>query len=92
MDETPLPAPLDGRRRRLLFRASHRGTKEADILVGGFVAARIGGFSGAELDVLEAIMDLPDPELADWLTGRLPIPAAHAQAPMLLAMRQAAGQ
>jgi antitoxin CptB len=85
MDETPT---LDDRRRRLLFRANHRGTKETDLLVGGFVAARVARFTDAEIDVLEAIMELPDPWLADWLTGRLPIPAAYDQ-PMLRAMRDA---
>jgi antitoxin CptB len=97
MDETPTPeilrpASLDTRRRRLLFRANHRGTKETDLLVGGFVAARLEGFSGAEMDALEQIMELPDPELADWLTGRLPIPDATAHMHMLTAMRDAAGR
>jgi antitoxin CptB len=90
MDETPTPAALDNRRRRLLFRANHRGTKETDVLVGGYVSARIGAFDDAALDQLERIMDLPDPELADWLTGRLPIPAGHQQAVMLQAMFLAA--
>ena len=80
MDET-------SRKRRLLFRATHRGTRENDILVGGFVSRGLEGFSADELDVLEAIMDLPDPALADWLTGRRPIPAEHDSA-MLRAMRK----
>jgi antitoxin CptB len=90
MDETSTP-PLDSRRRRLLFRANHRGTRENDVLVGGFVAARLRDFSGAEIDELEAIMELPDPALADWLTGRRPIPAEHDTA-MLRAMRDAEGK
>ncbi len=92
MDETPTPAALDVRRRRLLFRASHRGTKETDLLVGGFVASRIAALSGAELEALESIMDLPDPELAEWLTGTRPIPPAHRHAAMLRRMRDAGGQ
>jgi len=90
MDETPVETPLSGRRRRLLFRANHRGTRENDILVGGFVAARIGAFTEDEIDALEVIMELPDPLLADWLTGRAPIPAEH-DAPLLRAMREAKG-
>src|SRR5665811_394567 len=85
MDETP-PHAADGKRRRLLFRANHRGTRENDLLVGGFVSARLADFSEAEIDELEAIMELPDPVLADWLTGRAPIPAEH-DSPMLRAMR-----
>jgi antitoxin CptB len=47
-------------------------------------------FTDADIDALEAIMDLPDPLLADWLTGRAPIPPAH-DAPLLRAMREARG-
>lgn len=73
---------LSPRRRRLLFRATHRGTKEADLLVGGFVRRHIGGFSEGELDELEAVLELPDVDLAEWLAGRRPVPAEHAS-PML---------
>jgi antitoxin CptB len=80
---------LDVRRRRLLFRATHRGTHETDLLVGGFVAARIHALTPAEMDALEAVMELPDPDLADWLTGRVPVPDEVAS-PMLLRLRDAA--
>ncbi len=80
---------LDNRRRRLIFRACHRGTYENDLLVGDFVKARIGEMTGPELDELEAVMEFPDVELADWLTGRKPIPA-HADSAMLRRIREAA--
>ena len=85
----PSPEPLDNRRRRLLFRATHRGTSENDLLVGGFVQARIARFSEAELDALEDVMELPDADLADWLTGRRPIPD-ELDSLMLRAIRKAA--
>jgi len=89
----PSPDPqlhgLDARRRRILFRATHRGTYENDLLVGGFVRARIAAFTEAELDALEEVMELPDADLADWLTGRRAIPAAQNSA-MLQAIRAAA--
>jgi antitoxin CptB len=77
------------RRRRILFRATHRGTHETDLLIGGYVAERLDVFSEAELAAVEAIMDLPDVDLADWLTGRLPIPPS-IDSPMLRAIRAAA--
>jgi len=87
----PAPGPLDARRRRLLFRANHRGTHETDLLIGGFVAARIAAFSVAEIDALEEILELPDTDLADWLVGRRPIPP-EADSAMLQAIRTAAQQ
>ena len=77
------PEPLDNRRRRLIFRAQHRGTYENDLLIGDFVKARIAGMSDSELDEIEAVMEFPDAELADWLTGRKPIPG-HADSPASL--------
>jgi antitoxin CptB len=82
---------LDSRRRRLLFRSAHRGTHEADILIGGYVAKRIAGFSDADLDALEEVMELPDADLSDWLTGRRPIPP-ECDTPMLRRMLAAAVQ
>jgi antitoxin CptB len=87
----PDQAPLDVRRRRLLYRASHRGTHETDLLVGGFVASRLAEMTDAELDELEAILDLPDVDLADWLCGRRPIPE-DLGLPLLHRMREAAGK
>ena len=87
--ENPPPQPLDNRRRRLIYRAQHRGTYENDLLIGDFVTARIATMSETELDEIEAVMEFPDAELADWLTGRLPIPPP-ADSPMLHRVRAAA--
>jgi antitoxin CptB len=88
MSDTP---DLDPRRRRLVFRALHRGTKEADLMVGGFVARNIAGFSDAELDAIEAVLEHWDVDLADWLSGRRPIPP-EADTPMLRRMAAECGR
>jgi antitoxin CptB len=88
MTEPNIP-DSETRRRRLLFRATHRGTHETDLLIGDYVAERLQGLSEAEIGALEDVMDLPDTDLADWLTGRLPIPD-HVDSPLLRAMRDAA--
>jgi antitoxin CptB len=67
---------LEIRRRRLLFRATHRGTQENDLLIGRFVAARIEALSEADIAALEELLEYPENQLADWLTGREPIPPA----------------
>jgi antitoxin CptB len=78
-------AETDPRRRRLLFRARHRGTKEADLMIGGFVARHLAAFTEAELDALEAVLEFPDVDLADWLSGRRPVPP-DCESPLLLRM------
>ena len=70
----PHSHPLDARRRRLLFRATHRGTSENDLMLGGFLRVHLYALDDTDLTALEALLDLPDPDLADWLTGRQPIP------------------
>ena len=82
---------LSPRRKRLLFRAWHRGTKETDLMIGNFVAPRIAGFTEAELDELEAVLELLDVDMADWLSGRLPIPPEH-ETPMLRRMAAACAE
>ena len=82
------PHSLEMRRRRLLFRATHRGTQENDLLIGRFVAARIEALSEADIAELEELLEYPETLLADWLTGREPIPDA-LDSPLTRAMREA---
>jgi antitoxin CptB len=82
----PEHAAPDVRRRRLLFRATHRGTFENDLMIGGFVRAHLASLTDADVEALEALLDLPDVDLADWLTGRRPIPP-EAETPMLRRIR-----
>ncbi len=65
---------LDHRRRRLLWRATHRGIREMDLILGGFALARIETMSAVELHHLEAIIEIPDQLLFAWATGQSPVP------------------
>ena len=87
----PHSPPLDARRRRLLFRATHRGTFENDLMLGGFLRAHLATLDDADLTALEALLELPDPDLADWLTGRAPIPPEQ-DTPMLRRIRATVAQ
>jgi len=86
---TEPPLPLEPRRRRILYRATHRGTAESDRLIGGFVAAKIATMDEAGLAALERVLALPDPDLVAWILGRQPIPPEHDE-PVLRAIRDAA--
>jgi antitoxin CptB len=54
---------LDDRRKRLLFRCWHRGTREMDLILGRFADAEIAALADAELAQLEHLIELPDPDL-----------------------------
>ncbi len=58
----------DIRRRRIRIRAWRRGLRELDILMGGFVDARLEALSDADLAEMEQLLDLPDAELLSWLS------------------------
>ena len=62
---------LDDRRKRLLFRCWHRGTREMDLILGRFADAEIANLSEDELAQFEYLMDVPDPELYAALTGTM---------------------
>ena len=71
------PAGLDPRRRRTLFRAWHRGTREMDLLMGQFADAKLGVLSEAELDDFELLMEAPDRDVFSWLTGEVATPGNY---------------
>ena len=62
--------PLENRRKRLRFRSRHRGTKELDLIIGGFADRYLAGFEEAQLDRFERLLDIPEPLVYDWLFGR----------------------
>ena len=68
-------AALDPQRRKLLFRARHRGMRELDVLLGGFADARLASLSAAEADEFERLMELPDRDVLAWLMGEGARPA-----------------
>jgi antitoxin CptB len=71
---------LDDRRKRLLFRCWHRGTREMDLILGRFADAEIASLSDDELSTLERLIEVPDPDLYAALTGDQALPAEHASA------------
>ncbi|MFG1357931.1 FAD assembly factor SdhE [Xanthobacter pseudotagetidis] len=66
---------LDERRRRILFRARHRGMREMDFIMGRFVDAEVAGLAEPELDELEILLDAQDQEVFSWICGTIAVPA-----------------
>jgi len=70
-------ADLDPRRRKALFRAWHRGTREMDLVLGGFADEHIGELDDADLAEFEGLLNVLDTELFQWVSGELPTPVTH---------------
>lgn len=66
---------LDERRRRILFRARHRGMREMDLILGGFADAEIAALCDAELADFEALLEPDDQKVFSWVSGTEPVPA-----------------
>ena len=58
------------RLKKLKMRSWHRGTKEMDLILGGFADARLAGLDGTSLDVFEALLSENDHDLYQWVTGQ----------------------
>ena len=66
---------LDERRRKLSFRAWHRGMREVDLIMGQFADAVLAQLTEAELDEFERLIEVPDGDLLAWVTGEAQLPA-----------------
>ena len=63
-------SPSEIRRKRLLFRSWHRGTRESDLILGRFADTHLARFDDAQLDRYEALLDCADADIFDWVSGR----------------------
>ena len=51
------------RRRRALWRATHRGSKEMDFLLGRYAEAVLYGMNAKDISIFERLIDIPDPDI-----------------------------
>ena len=65
---------MDDFRKRLLYKATHRGMKEADRLIGDFALARIGILSESQLTSFDLLLDESDNDLLKWIMEREEVP------------------
>jgi antitoxin CptB len=69
---------LEERLRRLRFRAWHRGTREADYMIGGFFDRYASAWGEAELAWFEALIEEDDHDVMAWALGTLDVPEEYA--------------
>jgi antitoxin CptB len=75
------------RLKRLQFRAWHRGTKEADLLIGGFFDRLSAGWDDEAIAWFEALLEEEDVEIMAWAIGMQPVPERYA-GPMMQRMHR----
>lgn len=75
------------RLKRLRFRASHRGTREADMLVGGFFDRNHAAWNDDQIGWFEALMEEQDVDIMAWAMGAAPAPERWA-GPMMTDLQQ----
>jgi len=68
---------LDARRRRILFRSWHRGTREMDLVLGRFADAEIASLGSSELDDYELLLEAQDRDVFRWLTLEAETPSLY---------------
>jgi antitoxin CptB len=60
---------LEIRRKRALYRALHRGTKELDLILGHYAKEHVPGMDEARLTLFEHLLSLPDADIDQWIRG-----------------------
>jgi antitoxin CptB len=79
--------PSDPDLKRLAWRAHHRGTREADLLVGGFFDAHHHQWSSQERTTFEAMLEEQDVDIMAWAHGTAEVPERF-EGPMIAALKQ----
>lgn len=62
------------RRKRLIYRANHRGIKEMDIILGRFASAKLADIELEMIDEFERLLNENDRDLLIWFTGEAEFP------------------
>ena len=78
---------MENKRKRLIFRSEHRGTKEMDLLLGSFAKEFVPKFNADELQEYQDLLENNDPDLYNWITGQEAPPdevASYSMFPKIL--------
>ncbi|MEI6485303.1 MAG: succinate dehydrogenase assembly factor 2 [Sphingomonadales bacterium] len=78
---------MELRLRKAKYRASHRGTKEADLVVGGYFDRHHAGWSEADLAWFEVLLEEQDVDILAWAFGTAAVPARLA-GDLMLALKK----
>ena len=79
--------PAEEELKRLRWRAWHRGTREADMLIGGFFDAHHASWTAGERALFAELLESQDADIIAWATGTA-APPERFEGPMMQAMRR----
>lgn len=65
---------LEHRRKKLKFRAWHRGIKEMDLILGKYADEYLPQMSTAQMDQFSVLLKQADDEMYKWVSGALEVP------------------
>ena len=66
---------MDVIRKRLLYKATHRGTKETDKIIGGYAELYLDTMNEDVLISFDHLLDESDHALLNWIMEAEPVPA-----------------
>ena len=69
---------LSARIARARFRAWHRGTREADLMIGGFFDRHHAAWNEGAMAWFEALLDEDDVDVMAWALQAQPVPEKFA--------------
>ena len=79
--------PSDPELKRLAWRAHHRGTKEADLLIGGFFDAHQASWGADQCALFDEMLKEQDVDIMAWAHGVCEAPQRFA-GPMIEALKK----
>ena len=53
-------------KKQIIYRSTHRGSKEMDLLLGNFVKENIGKFTDSQINELEELLEIEDEIIKKW--------------------------
>jgi len=68
---------LETYKKKIIYKASHRGSKEMDILLGNFINKYIELFNENELNIFDSILDCDDDDIYQWMIGKKDVPTRY---------------
>ena len=63
--------------KRLIYRSKNRGCKEMDIILGNYAGGGINALKNNELELYSELLEEPDNDIWDWISGKTPTPAKY---------------